>query len=329
MNTELLKKLTLCFSPSGREDKIRAIIKKEVEPYVTDVFTDALGNLICHKKGGGKKLMLAAHMDEIGFMVTHIDDNGFLRFTNVGGIHASNCINRSVVFENGTVGVISYENKEKAGSAGLDKMYIDIGAKNRAEAEKKAEIGSMAGYKGEFDLIGDCATSKSMDDRVGCYALIEAIKAAKNCPNELFAVFTVQEELGLRGAKTSAYSVEPDMGFAIDVSMTGDTPESSAASLSLGKGPGIKVKDASFIINPKARDFLIKAARSADIPYQLEAAAYGGTDAGAINLTRGGVPAGTISIPTRYIHSPQEVINLSDAENTIKLITKMIETPIV
>ncbi|MCH5187772.1 MAG: M42 family metallopeptidase [Oscillospiraceae bacterium] len=328
MNIELLKKLTECFSPSGREDRIRDIIKAEVEPYVTDVWTDALGNLICHKKGPGKKLMMAAHMDEIGFMVTHIEDSGFLRFVNVGGISAYNCINRAVVFENGTVGVISYENKEKAASAGLSQMYIDIGAKDKAEAEEKVEIGSMAGYKGELSLMGELATSKTMDDRVGCFVLIEAIKAAKESPNELFAVFTVQEEVGLRGAKTSAFAVEPDMGFAIDVSMTGDTPESSFASLSLGKGPGIKLKDASFIINPAARDFAIKAARVAEIPYQLEAAAYGGTDAGAINLTRGGVPAGTISVPTRYIHSPQEVVSLSDVENSITLVTKMIETAI-
>ena len=328
MNIELLNKLTTCFSPSGREDKIRELIKAEVEPYVTDVYTDAMGNLICHKKGPGKKLMLAAHMDEIGFMVTHIEDNGFLRFVNVGGISPFNCINRAVVFEDGTVGVISYENKEKAGSAGLSQMYIDIGAKDRAEAEKKVQIGSMAGYKGEFNVIGGCATSKSMDDRVGCYVLIEAIKAAKDSPNELFAVFTVQEELGLRGAKTSAFAVEPDMGFAIDVSMTGDTPESTFASLSLGKGPGLKLKDASFIINPKARDFMLAAARAAEIPYQLEAAAYGGTDAGAINLTRSGVPAGTISIPTRYIHSPQEVVDLSDVENSVLFVAKMIETAI-
>ncbi len=328
MNTELLKELALCFSPSGREDRIRELIKKEVEPYVTDAYTDALGNLICHKKGNGKKLMLAAHIDEIGFMITHIDDNGFLRFTNVGGISPANCINRAVVFEDGTKGVISYENKEKAASVGLDKMYIDIGASSRAEAEKTVHIGQMAACCGEFDVIGGCAAAKSLDDRAGCYALIEGLKAAQSCPNELFAVFTVQEELGLRGAKTAAYSIAPDMGFAIDVSMTGDTPESSAASLSVGKGPGLKMMDSSFVINPKARDFLIKAARAAEIPYQLEAAAYGGTDAGAINLTRAGVPAGTVSIPTRYIHSPREVASLSDIENTAKLVAKLIETTI-
>ncbi len=323
---ELLNKLSRCFSPSGREDKIRELIKAEVEPYVTDVYTDAMGSLICRRAGKGKRLMLAAHIDEIGFMVTHIEDSGFLRFINVGGVSAFNCLNRAVEFENGAVGVISYENEEKPASAGLAKMYIDIGARDRAEAESKVRIGDMAVYKGEFSVMGGRVTGKALDDRVGCYALIEGLKTAKDCPNELFTVFTVQEELGLRGAKTAAYAVEPDMGFAIDVSMTGDTPESSFASLSLGKGPGLKLKDASFIANPSARDFMLGAARSAGIPYQLEAAAYGGTDAGAINLSRTGVPAAAISIPTRYIHSPQEVADIDDIENTAALVAKMIET---
>ncbi len=323
---ELLASLTQCFSPSGREDRIRSLIKTEVEPYFTDVYTDPMGNLICRKKGNGKKLMFAAHMDEIGFMVTHIDDNGFLRFTNVGGISPFNCVNRSVVFENGTVGVISYEKTVK--DLTLEKMYIDIGAADRAEAEEKVSVGDFAGYNEGFSMMGGCASSKSMDDRVGCYALIKGIQTAQGCPNDLYAVFTVQEELGLRGAKTAAYTIEPDMGIAIDVSMVGDTPESSKYSLSLGKGPGIKLKDASFIIHPKARQLMLKAAQAAEIPYQLEAAAYGGTDAGAIHLTGGGIPAGTISIPTRYIHSPREVVSLADVENTAKLIAKIIETGI-
>lgn len=323
---ELLKKLSECFSPSGREDKIREIIKNEVEPYVTDVYTDALGNLIAHKKGNGKKLMLAAHMDEIGFMITHIEENGFLRFTNVGGIHAANCINLGVVFENGTAGVISYEEKEGTNNINLDKMYMDIGAASYEEASRVVEIGSMAVPEGTLKEIGNSVMGKALDDRCGCWALIKAIQNAKECPNELFMVFTVQEELGLRGAKTAAYAIDPDMGFAVDVSMTNDTPNCRHASLSLGKGAGLKMKDASFIINPKAREFMLGCAKKAGIEYQLEAAAYGGTDAGAINLSRSGVPAGTISVPCRYSHSPREVISKSDLENTAALVRKMIET---
>lgn len=323
---ELLKKLTGCFSPSGREDNIRELIKKEVEPYVTDVYTDALGSLICRKKGNGHKLMLAAHMDEIGLMVTHIEENGFLRFTGVGGVSVGGCVNRGVVFENGAKGVISYENKERLGAITLDKMYIDIGAADYDAACRIVSIGDMAVPEGELQVMGSCVSAKALDDRSGCYALIKALQKAEKSPCEVYAVFTVQEELGLRGAKTAAYSIMPDMGFAIDVSMTGDTPESGFASLALGKGPGLKMKDASFIINPKAREFMLSCARAAEIPYQLEAAAYGGTDAGAINLTGGGIPAGTVSIPARYIHSPREVICFEDLENTVKLVTKMIET---
>ncbi len=320
---ELLAKLTECYSPSGREDRIREIIAAEMEPYVTDVYRDALGNLICRKKGNGKRLMLAAHMDEIGFMVTHIEDSGFLRFAAVGGISPYNSVNREVVFENGVRGVISYEKDLK--DLSLSKMYIDIGAADRAEAEEKTPIGSMAVYSGSLSVMGGCVSSKSMDDRAGCYALIRAVQRAKDCPNDLYAVFTAQEELGLRGAKTAACNVEPDLGIAVDVSMVGDTPESPKYSLSLGNGPGIKLKDASFIIHPKARELLLRSARESDVPYQLEAAAYGGTDAGAIHLTGGGVPAGTLSIPARYIHSPREVVSLKDLENTAKLLAKLIE----
>lgn len=325
---ELLEVLTQCFSPSGREDKIREIIKEKVAPYVTDVYTDAMGNLIAHKKGNGKKLMLAAHMDEIGFMVTHIEDDGFVRFTTVGGIVSANCINRCVTFENGVVGVISYEEKEGSNNPNPDKMYMDLGVSSREEAEKLVSIGDMAVHEGPFKEMGNCVTAKALDDRCGCWALIRALETHQKCPNELFAVFTVQEELGLRGAKTAAYAIEPDMGFAVDVSFTGDTPNCRKASLSLGEGPGLKMKDSSYIINPKAKAFMLECAQCANIPYQLEAAAYGGTDAGGINLTKSGIPAGTISVPERYVHSPREVVNKKDLENTARLVRQMIETEI-
>lgn len=321
---ELLKKLTECVAPSGRESSLRSIIETELRSCCDDIYTDALGNLICRKKGSGKKLMLAAHMDEIGIIVTFIDDNGFLRFSAVGGVRDYNCVNRTVIFENGTKGVISFENKSKP--SGLDKMYIDIGAESRAEAEKLVSIGDMAAFGGEYTEIGRRICTKAADDRAGCYALICAMQQAENSKNDVYAVFTVQEELGLRGSKTAAFSIEPDIGIAIDVSNTGDTPESAELNLKLGGGPGIKIKDSSFIMHPKVRDFLIDCAKKAEIPYQLEAAANGGTDAGAIQFAGCGTPAGTISIPTRYIHSQTEVIDSNDLENTVKLIKTIIET---
>lgn len=325
---ELLKKLTKCPAPSGREDGIREIIENELKGTVDEIYTDALGNLICHKKGNGKKLMLAAHMDEIGFFVTFIDECGFLRFAPVGGMPRYNCINTRVIFRNGTVGTISFESKEDPSKVGFDKMYIDIGASTRAEAEEKVSIGDMAVWVSDMVLSGDKIISKALDDRAGCYALISALKGINSSPNDVYAVFTAQEEVGLRGAKTSANKIEPDMAVALDVSIVGDTPESHDFSLALGQGPSVKCMDRSFIIHPSVRKFLTDCANNASIPYQVEAASVGGTDAGAIHLSGSGVPSGTVSIPTRYIHSPNEVISAQDLKNTVAFVKTMLETDI-
>ncbi len=325
---ELLKKLTQCPAPSGREDGIREIIENELKGIVDEIYTDALGNLICHKRGNGKKLMLAAHMDEIGFFVTFIDDNGFLRFSPIGGMPKYNCINTRVVFRNGTVGTISFEDKEDPLKVGFDKMYIDIGASSRKEAEEKVSIGDMAVWVSDMVLSGDKIISKALDDRAGCYALICALKKASSSRNDVFAVFTSQEELGLRGARTSANKIEPDMAVALDVSIVGDTPKSHDFSLALGQGPSVKCMDRSFIIHPSVRKFLTDCANNAQIPFQIEAASVGGTDAGAIHLSGSGVPSGTISIPTRYIHSPNEVISAEDLKNTVNFVKNLLETDI-
>lgn len=314
----LLQQLSLCNAPSGHETCIHDLIRAEVAPYVDEITVDALGNLICHKKGNGKKLMLTAHADEIGVIVTYIDDNGFLRFAPVGGVRAMNCVGRAVHFTNGTAGVISFENKSAPDH--LDKFYLDIGAKDRAEAETRVQIGDMACFSGEYLEMGDLISGKAMDDRAGCYALIEAIKRVAESPNDLYLVFTAQEELGLRGAKTAAFAILPDMGIAVDVSNDGGTPESKHRSLTLGKGPSVKLKDGACVMHPAVRELLIGCAKRADVPFQLESADFGGTDAGAIHLTGAGIPSGTISIPTRYVHSPQEVIHRGDLEQTVALL---------
>ena len=325
---ELLKKIVSAFGPSGREDEIREVIKNEIAPYVDEIKVDNMGNLICHKKGNGKKLMMAAHMDEIGIMVTHIDKNGFVRFAAVGGVYPYNCIHRAVRFENGVEGVISGEGKTPMRDWNLDKMYVDIGAESYEEAAKMVSIGDMAAFTGQFMVMGKKVSGKTMDDRIACYALLEAVKKVSACPNDFYAVFTTQEELGLRGAKVASQIIEPDMAIAVDVSSVGDTPESNIIDLTLGKGPSVKIRDASYVISPVARDFMIKCANEAGILYQLEAASFGGTDTGAIMLTGNGVPAATTSIPCRYIHSPQETVHLDDVDNEIKFLVKMIETEI-
>ena len=326
---QLLKELVMSVSPSGRENTIREIIKTQLSSVCDEIFTDTLGNLVCHRKGNGKKLMLAAHMDEIGFMVNYIDDNGFIRFSTIGGVPKYNVINSPVEFVNGTKGKISYENKENPSTVNFEKMYMDIGANSKETAEENVQIGDMASYCGNFEIIGKRIMGKALDNRAGCWALIRAMQNTSSTnENDIYAVFTVQEEVGLRGAKTSAALINPDMAIAIDVSNVGDTPESLELNLKLGKGPAVKMKDASFLIHESVKELLLDCAKGAAIPYQLEAASYGGTDAGAIHLSGGGIASGTISIPTRYIHSANEIIDSEDLSNTVLLLEKIIDTPI-
>ena len=232
---ELLKKLTQAYGPSGSEEIVRDIIRDEIKAYVDEIKVDVLGNLIAVKKGSGMKVMLAAHMDQIGFIVTHIDDKGFLRFSRVGGISAGNSINRRVIFKNGVTGVISYDGDiENINSIKLDKMYIDIGASGPEEAQDSVAIGDVAVYCSPFTENKGRYIGKAMDDRAGCALLIETARRLKSSPHEIYFVFTVQEELGVRGAKTSAYALNPDIGIAVDVTRTGDTPKARPMEVKLG-----------------------------------------------------------------------------------------------
>jgi len=323
---ELLRKLTQAFGPSGNEEIVRGVIIDEIKDYVDEIKVDPLGNLITRKKGSGKKLMFAAHMDEIGLLVTYIDKEGFLRFSNIGGVSPYYSLYKKVIFKNGVIGVVGYHEKlESMKDLKFDKMYIDIGAPNREEAEKLIHIGDVACFFGEFNVHMNKVTSKALDDRLGCYMLIEVIKSITNHTNDLYFVFTVQEELGLRGARTSAFSVEPDYAVAIDVTDTGDTPEAKPMALKLGKGPAIKVKDSSIITHSFVRNLMIETAKENSIPYQLEVLERGGTDSGAIHLTKGGIPSGVLSIPTRYIHSPAEMADLDDVKHGIELLKLIAE----
>ena len=235
--------------------------------------------------------MLAAHMDQIGLIVTNIDENGFLRFANIGGVSPFNVIHRRVVFQNGVTGAVSYETElEDIKKLRLNKMYIDIGATSRDEAKKLVQIGDVAVYHAPMAESGNRYFGCAMDDRVGCAVLIETAKAIKESPNELVFVFTTQEEVGIRGAKTSAYSINPDIGISVDVTTTGDTPKSRPMAINLGDGPAVKVKDASLICHPMVKNLMIQRAEEAGIPYQLEVLEFGGTDSGAIHLSEKAFP---------------------------------------
>lgn len=315
---ELLKKLTQCYAPSGCEKKITDIITEEISAYVDEIYTDALGNLIAHKNGSGKRIMLCAHCDEIGVVVTFIDEKGFLRFSNIGGLDVGFLPHRRVRFENGTLGVIGCEDgfdKDKK----LSKLYIDIGAKDYDDAASVVNIGDSAVFEGDFEVCGDTVISKALDNRAGCYIALCAAKQIKG-DNDIYYVFTTQEEVGLRGAKAAAFGVEPEYALALDVTDTGDTPDAPEMAVNMGGGAAVKIMDRSVICDGFVRDTLLRLAHENDIACQREIMTDGGTDAGAVHLSRGGVKTGGVSVPTRYIHSPSEMASISDINACTKLV---------
>ena len=315
----LLERLTQTDSVSGHEAAIAEIIKNEVRDYVDEILQDALGNLIVHIKGSGKKLLFAAHMDEIGIVVTFIDEAGFLRFSNVGGLYKKDLLGRKVRFANGVIGVIGAEEENK--DRDIAKMYIDIGAADREDAEAVVSVGDTAAFTGGFYRENGVVIAKALDNRAGCYVLIEAIKRVKS-ENDLYFVFTVQEEVGLRGAKTAAFDVVPDFAVAVDVTDTGDTPNASKMAVRLGKGAAVKIMDRSVMCSVSVRNDLIALAKQNNIPYQLEVMTDGGTDAGALSLTGAGIKTGGVSIPCRYVHSPAEMAAQSDIAAAVDLIVE-------
>lgn len=323
----LIQKIITAPGPSGYEKQIRQVIQAEVEVFADEIQVDALGNLIVRRGSADKKFMLAAHMDEIGVMVTHVDENGFARFTNIGGVYPLYCPGGRVRFLDGTLGVIGMERvKDASHVPPLEKMYIDVGATSQEDCP--VQVGSIAVFERPFSQLGNRLVSKAMDDRISVVVLIEALRQLKESPYELYFVFTAQEEVGVRGATTAAYGIAPDYGLAIDVTRTGDTPKGITMDVALGKGPAIKVKDSGMVVDPRIVRWMSETAKTAGIPYQLEVLERGGTDARAIQLSRAGVPAGCLSIPCRYVHSPSEMVDLDDVENAVKLVVALLSNPV-
>jgi putative aminopeptidase FrvX len=322
---ETLKKLSRCFGPSGNEETVNEFIKKEISGIADDVWTDSLGNLIAVKKGRDQRIMLAAHMDEIGVIVTSIDENGYLRFSNIGGISPFTLIGQRAVFENGTIGVFGTEKLDNMKDLKIEKMFIDIGACDAKWAKSMVNIGDAATVSREPADCNKYVTGKALDDRAGCAVLIETMRRLKKTNNEVYFVFTVQEEVGLRGARTSAFAINPDFAIAVDVTATGDTPKARTMEVKLGQGVAIKVKDNSVLVPNRIKQRLTYLAQKHNIKYQLEVLEFGGTDSGAISITRDGIPSGVLSIPCRYLHTPVEMIDPNDMENAVKLLLSVLQ----
>ncbi len=327
----LLEKLSNASGVSGNEKDIRQVIKDEITPLVDEVSTDTMGNLFATKKGGDNnlKVMLSAHMDEVGLFVDFVENGGIIRFKKIGGIDDRVLLSKKVfVGENKTPGVIGLtpihlQGGKKKEVIKSDDMFIDIGA--TAKDDKLAKVGDTAVFATKFAQSGDILRGKAFDDRAGCGVLIELLKGTY--PFTICGVFTVQEELGLRGAKIAAYNVNPDFAFALEGTTAGDTPTERdvSPSTSMGKGPAITFMDRSLISNKRLLDLLVDTAKKENIPFQFKRTITGGTDSGAIHLQRGGIPSITVSVPVRYIHSPVGLMNQNDFNNAVKLMEKSLQ----
>ena len=326
---KLLEKLTQTSGVSGYEKEIRELIRKEIEPYADEIQVDVMGNLIVRKgkkTEDGKRIMISAHMDEIGLMVSHVDEHGFVYVAAIGGVNPLTCFGARVKFQNGTEGVVYAETKKMDKVPTMAQLFVDVGASSPENCPVKT--GDVAVFVRPFLDLGDRMVSKAMDDRIGCLVAIQALQAIKKTPHELYFVFSTQEEVGLRGARTSAYSINPDMGIAIDVTMAADTPHCEPGNPTLGNGPCIKVRDGSLIAHPKVIQAMKEAAEEANVKTQMEVLRFAGTDASAIQMVHSGVPAGCLSIASRYIHSPSEMVDTQDVNDSIVLLTQLLSNPV-
>ena len=319
---ELLKKVLAPVGPSGLEAPVAEVIREEIAAYVDTIEVDAMGNLIATKLGKAenpKKVMLSAHMDHIGYIVTGYEKEGFLRVTNVGGIGIINSYNRHVVFANGVHGVVVAQ--PVSGQPALKDLFIDIGAQDKDEAKAKIQLGDVCVYANDCFRLGENRVSApAMDDRCACALLVKLLQTVGETQDTIIAVFSVQEEVGCRGAKVASFAKAPDVGIALDVTGWGDTPGTSIPEIKLGEGIAVKVMDRASISNPALREELIACGEKAGVKTQREVLPYGGTDAGAMQTSRGGIPVCTLSIPCRYVHSACEVIDMRDMEAGLKLL---------
>lgn len=314
----ILQALNACHGPSGDETGVAECIRTVAAPYADEHWIDPMGNLIVHKRGNGPKLLFAAHMDSIGMIVTHIEEEGFLRFGKVGGLGQFSLLYTPVRFANGTRGLVG-ENAD-AKEPAIEGLFIDIGAHSREEAERLVHIGDTAVFDTPSFIAGDRMISPYMDNRISCAVLLAVLESLENSLNDLYFVFTTQEEVGLRGAKTAAYAIDPDYAIAVDVTLSDDVPGARHNGSSvLGRGAAIKVMDSSVICHPNMVEKLTDLAQKRNIPYQTDVIRAGGTDAGTIHVSRTGVYTGGISIPCRYIHTPTEMVQLSDVEACVRL----------
>ncbi|MEL6150043.1 MAG: M20/M25/M40 family metallo-hydrolase [Chloroflexota bacterium] len=327
---DLIKKLAETWGPSGYEHHIRAAIREEVENLADEITVDGMGNLICRMGDRGTRIMVAAHMDEIGVMAMYAEPTSrYLRFENIGGLLQTTLLGSRVRFEDGTIGTIGVHDQwgaSRTKAPALSQFYIDVSNGEGIEVHE----GQPAVFDGPVFARGSRVVGRALDDRVGCAVAIEAMRRLSQTPlkNEVYFVFTVQEEVAVRGAYAAGYGVNPDVAIAVDVTGTGDQPHDLILSVKLGAGTAIKVLDKGMIVPPAVRDWMVDTADANNIPYQMELLPMGQTDAAAIQRTRAGVPGGVVSIPCRYIHTISETVDIADVEASVDLLAALVAAPV-
>ena len=327
---ELTRKLVECWGPSGYEHRVRRLIQDEIAALADETWVDGIGNLICRVGNGGPRVLIAAHMDEIGLMPLFKEEvSGYLRFTNIGGLSASTLIGNRVQFEDGTIGVVGAHAQSNGKSTrqhppgNWDDFFVDISG-----AVSEIRPGQPAVFSREMTTRGDYIIAKALDDRIGCLVAIETMRnLAWQTPNQCYFAFTVQEEVGLRGARTAGFATKPDIGIALDVTDTGDAPGSAKMPMKLGAGAAIKLYDPGLIVPRAISDWMLQTAADHDIPHQREVLPGGTTDAAAIQFSQAGVPSGVISIPTRHLHTTSETVHNGDVQASVALLTALLAAP--
>lgn len=321
---ELINKLAAASGPSGSETHVREILSELIQPYVDELHVDVLGNLTGFKKGTvaeGKTVLLEAHMDEPGVMAIHVEENGFVRIVSIGDIHPVGLIGERIRFINRVWGVVGVEAGKSIKDVTFADLFVDIGAESKKEAERRIPIGTAGVIdKGTFELGDHRMAGKSLSSRVGCAVIVDVLTRIEELKHNLQVVFSVQKEPGSRGIKPAAFQTEADLALVVGTAKAGDMPKAERSNLLLGQGPGIKIMDKGIIVPPFIKDLLIETAEEQKLPYQLEVSPDLASDAGAILLSRDGIPTGAVSVPVRYLSTPSQVVDLRDMKHTSDLV---------
>jgi tetrahedral aminopeptidase len=336
MDVGLFKKLVMAPGISGREERVRDLVISELEPLVDGVRVDRLGNVIGHKSGDRPRVMLCAHMDTIGFLVSHIDDDGFLRISPVGGFDPRTLPVQRVLVQGKEdyVGLVSamtkpihlLEDEDLKKAPKIQELFVDL-MLEPSDVKSNVAVGDPVLLYREPIVTDRAVTAPYLDDRLGVYVLLESLRNARKVASEVFAVVSVQEEVGVRGARTSAFGIEPDVGVALDITLALDVPGTDKAQrlTTAGHGTSIGVMDAGSISDPRLVRHFKEIARAEEIPHQTEVAIAGGTDASAMQISRAGAAAITISVPVRYVHTANEMALVGDIDATVDVMARWLE----